>query len=140
MMIIIIMIKIKIIIIIIAIMIGAYISIFPNQFKAPQGWICKPAANGRYLLCESFTFTVQKLIYSSVNYVNENIIVKIVKMQVNGPLSKTERGGCSKPEYPEKTACLSWIAMGMTEASGPKAEAKCSLSGADQLVCKGFFF
>ena len=36
---------------------GAFISIFPNQFKAPQGRTAlKPAANGRYSMCKSLPY------------------------------------------------------------------------------------
>ena len=52
---------------------GAFISIFPNQFKAPTA--LKPAATGSYLLFNVqiinllFTLTVQKDMYSSVSKV-----------------------------------------------------------------------
>ena len=76
----------------------ALISIIPNQSKSAAGlklWTAfKPAANGRYLMCNSLPHYVT---YCTEIRISDNF--KIVNMQVNGPLSK--RGGANR-EYPEE--------------------------------------
>ena len=38
---------------------GEFISVFPNQFKALQGLTAlKPAADGRYLMCQSLPYYI----------------------------------------------------------------------------------
>ena len=71
---------------------GAVTSIFPNQFKALQGWLSFEACCQRVLLSVQittllFTFTVHNCVHLSfchyTNTINENF--EILKEQVNGP-------------------------------------------------------
>ena len=68
--IIIIIIMLLLLIIIITILKGAFISIFPNKFKAPQGWsfetYCQWALLNVRIITLLFTFTIQEYIYHSV--------------------------------------------------------------------------
>ena len=96
-----------IIIIIITILIGAFISIFPNQLKAPQGWnfeaCCQWTLFNVQIITQQLTFTVQKYIYCSVI-----IWTWILKLQVNGLLPKRVHSSQTCPSSnhtAESTTC-----------------------------------
>ena len=74
--------------IIITVLIGAFISIFPNQFKAPQG--C--SFDSCYLMCRSLPCCLH-LLYRSTFVLSVIIGMRILKVLVNGPLPKTGGGG-----------------------------------------------
>ena len=75
-------------IIIITRLTGALISVFPNQFKAPQGRsfeaCCQWASLIVQIITVLFTFTVQKYIYPFVI-----VCSRILKMQVIRPYPKS---------------------------------------------------